>query len=169
MNTSASRTSCCRAMSASASSLALASSSTVLIACLVCWWCFGISSGNGIALGHPAGKPLLEDALIAPPELVQNVAGPPGQRVRACSIKDYQACLRDLGRTVGDDSQRHRAGTLDVTLRVGLPVPHVDDVRLGAAVEQPLELVDLDEAHRVFGRRRGRGGGEQHAGSRQDA
>src|SRR6267378_1824628 len=144
-NTSASCTSFCRATSASASSLAFASSSTVLILCSVPGRRLGIPSGDGIALVHPARKALLENALIAPPELVQDVAGPPGQRVRARSIKDYQACLRDLARPVGDDSERHRAGPLDVTLDVGHPVPDVDDVRPGAAVEEPVQLVDLDE------------------------
>src|SRR4029453_16720970 len=160
-NTSASRTSVWRATSASASSLARASSSTVLIVCSVPGRRRRVPSLDGGALVHPSGKPFLEHAMIPPSELVQNVAGPPGQRVRARSIKDYQPCLGDLGRAVVDDTKRHRAGALDVALYELLPVPDVDDVRLGAAVEQALELVALDEVGGIFGGPRGRGGGEQ--------
>src|SRR5262249_10213080 len=90
---------------------------------------------DGVALRHPARESFLEHALIPPAELIEDVAGPPGQRVRARSVEDDQAGLGDFRRPLVDHPERHGAGALDVALGVLLPVAHVDDVGLGAAVE----------------------------------
>src|SRR4051812_33414141 len=66
-----------------------------------------------VALGVPAGQPLVEDAVIAPAHGVEDVAGPTGQRVRAGSVEDDEPRLRDLlGRARLDHPERHRAPAL---------------------------------------------------------
>ena len=49
-----------------------------------------------VALVVPAGESLVEDAVVAPAERVQDVAGPPGQGVRARSVEDDEPGLGDL-------------------------------------------------------------------------
>src|SRR5262249_583004 len=95
-NTSASRTSAWRATSASASSLARASSSTVLIVSSVPGRRRRVTPLDGKPLGHPTRETLLEHAMVSPSERVPDVAGPPGQGVRGRSVEGYQPCLGDF-------------------------------------------------------------------------
>src|SRR5881628_2359576 len=102
---------------------------------------------HGVAVLVPTGQPFVEDALIAPPEDVHDVAGPPGQGVRARSIEDDEAGLGNLLGPVAEGSDRDRARALDVALAVLLPRPDIDDVGPLPTVEPELQLFDTDVAH----------------------
>src|SRR5215471_771066 len=110
-----------------------------------------VSALDGVALGHPARQPFVEHAMVTPAELVQDVAGPPGQCVRACSVEDDQAGPGDLVGAGGYAPQRHGPGALDVLLDEVLPVTDIDDVGARPAVEEGLELVDGDEVDGILG------------------
>src|SRR5919201_4001548 len=97
---------------------------------------FGVAPLDGIALLPPPLETFVEDLVIPPPVRIEDVAGPPGQRVRAGSVEDHAAGPRDLLRRARlDDTDRHRPRALDVHVAVLLPAADVDHVDLGAAVE----------------------------------
>src|SRR5437667_925634 len=121
----------------------------------------GLRARDRVALGHPAPESLVEDALVPPPELVENVAGPPGQRVRARSVEDDPPRAADLRGPGAHRRDRHRPGPLDVGVDVRPPGPHVDEVDPVPPVEEGLELVEMDVVHGIVGRRGGRRAQEQ--------
>src|SRR5258705_11746647 len=61
-----------------------------------------------VALGVPAGQTLVEDAMVAPAQRVEDVAGSTGQRVRAGSVEDDEPGFGDLlGRACLQHPERH--------------------------------------------------------------
>src|SRR5258706_9787626 len=107
-----------------------------------------VASLDGIVLFPPSWQSFVEHLMIAPAQGVEDVAGPPGQRVRAGSIEDDASGLRDLpGRPRFDRAERHVARALDVEIGVLGLAADVDDVDLHARIDLLLELVDLDERY----------------------
>src|SRR2546425_12847109 len=131
-------------------------------------WPGDVRALHGVAVLIPTGQPLVEDALVAPAEDVQDVAGPPGQGVGARSIEDDEAGLGNLLGAIAEGSDRNRARALDVALAVLLPRPDVDDVGRLAAIEPELQLFDADVAHGSVGWRGGCGGQHERGGRGDD-
>src|SRR5207302_5459904 len=92
----------------SATLAALASSGVVIIP--VFRRLAGRRARDRVALGHPALESLVEDALVPPPELVENVARPPGPLVRARSVEDDPPRPADLRGPRGHRRDRHTTG-----------------------------------------------------------
>src|SRR5262245_47979859 len=72
------------------------------------------STLDGISLLLPAGQALVENLVVAPSELVEDVAGSPSQRVRARSVENDRPVLRHFFGALAHASQGERTGTLDV-------------------------------------------------------
>src|SRR4029450_6397633 len=119
-----------------------------------------------IALGHPAGDPLVEDEHVPVPREIEDFVGRPGQLVGTGSVEDDEILTVDIAEALGQVAEADVPRPRDLHLAELLRYPdvHEDDTLL--EVEERLHLVHRDVALGHFGvaARRGAEGEEGEGG-----